>query len=664
MNIKNKILSIIDEIEQHNINYYIKENPIISDYEYDLLLRELEDLEKKHPELITKTSPTQRVGASPNKDFASIKHSVPMLSLSNAMSDSEIVLFDEQVKKILRTDEEIEYVAEPKLDGVAIEVVYRNGIFSHGSTRGDGKIGEDISSNIKTIKSIPLRIFNRNEPPELLELRGEVFIKKNNFKKLNNDRLKKGENIFANARNCASGSLRQLDSKITSSRPLDVNFYGCGLIKGYNFDNQYQFMTKIPNWGFPTNPLIKKGIGLDFILSYYREMEKVRPNLDYDIDGVVFKVNSFSLHEILGARSRSPRWAIAGKLKAEQATTTIVNIETNVGRTGAITPVAKLAPVNVGGVTISNATLHNQDEINRKDIRIGDSVLIQRAGDVIPEVVKVVNTDRSGRSSCYVLPTKCPSCKSKLNKNVGEAVLRCENIHECPDQQIARVIHFVSKNCMDIDGFGEKMVVQLINNKLIKNISDIFYLEKAQLAKMERMGEKSIENLIKSITNSKITHLWRFIHGLGIRNIGENTSKILSHRYKKIESLFYLDLKELIQIQEIGDISAEAIIEFFNNPININIINKCLEAGLVFEELKYSTKELENITFVITGTLNVSRNDMKSKLELLGAKVVSSISSKTDYLICGDSPGKNKINKAKELSIKTINESDVMQMLN
>ena len=662
MNIKNKILYLINEIEEHNLNYYIKDNPTISDYEYDLLLRELELLEKQYPNFIQDSSPTQRVGASPNQEFGTIKHSVPMLSLSNAMSDSELIQFDEQVKKILKTNDNIEYVAEPKLDGVAIEVVYKNGIFMHGSTRGNGILGEDISSNIKTIKSIPLRLFNNSNPPDLLELRGEVFIKKSKFKKLNDDRSGDGQNIFANARNCASGSLRQLDSKITSSRPLDVNFYGCGSVVGYEFESQHSFINKIPDWGLPVNSLIKKGSGIDFILSYYKDMENIRQSLDYDIDGVVFKVNPFNLQDILGARSRSPRWAIAGKLKAEQATTTILNIYTGVGRTGAITPVAKLEPVNVGGVTISNATLHNQDEINRKDVRIGDKVLIQRAGDVIPEVVKVVNPDRDSRPKRYMLPKECPSCGSKLNRNESEAILRCVNIYECSGQQIGRIIHFVSKNCMDIDGFGEKMVAQLINNKLIKDISDIFYLDKNQLSVMERMGEKSINNLINSIITSKETQLWRFIHGLGIRNIGENTSKILSNRYGKIENLFYLNLDELIQVDEIGDISAESIIDFFNNPHNINIINRCIDAGLIFEKMETIKKDLEGITFAITGTLNMSRSHMKSKLELLGAKVVSSISSKTNYLICGSNPGQNKINKANHFNIKSITEDDALKI--
>ena len=664
MDIKNKISLLIDKIEEHNVNYYIKQNPLISDYEYDLLLRELESLEKKHPQFIHPSSPTQRVGAAPNQDFGTIEHTIPMLSLSNAMSESEIKQFDDQVKKILETDEEIEYVAEPKLDGVAIEVVYKNGKLSHGSTRGDGIIGEDISSNIRTIKSIPLRLFDASNPPNLLELRGEVFIKKSDFKILNKQRIENRENAFANPRNCASGSLRQLDSNITANRPLVVNFYGPGSIEGHEFSSQFEFINKIPKWGFPTNSLIEKGIGLEFILSYYKKMEDIRQSLDYDIDGVVFKVNSVNKQKILGTRSRSPRWAIAGKLKSEQATTTILNIETSVGRTGAITPVAKLKPVSVGGVTISNVTLHNQDEIDRKDVRIGDTVLIQRAGDVIPEVVKVINEGRSKGASPYKLPVECPSCNASLQKNEDEAVLRCLNTYSCPDQQKGQIIHFVSKNCMDIDGFGEKMVHQLIDNKIIKDISDLFYLDKNDLINMDRMGNKSINNLISSINNSKQVPLWRFIHGLGIRNIGENASKILEKKYKKIENLFCLNLEELTQTEEIGAISAESVIDFFNNVNNINTINRCLESGLIFKASNVINNNLEGISFAITGTLNISRANMKSKLESMGAKVISSVSSKTNYLICGDNPGKNKIDKANKLGVESIKESDVINMMN
>ena len=661
MDPKKRIAELIQEIEKHNLHYYIEDNPLISDYEYDILLRELENLENKYPELVNPNSPTQRVGAKPAEGFLSIEHSVPMLSLSNAMTADEIIHFNQQITKALGSD--VEYVAEPKLDGVAVEVVYQNGEFAFGSTRGDGVTGEDISSNLKTIKSIPLRLYDGYKIPELLEIRGEVFIKKNDFKKLNSDRLKNEKSIFANPRNCASGSLRQLDPNITSKRPLVVNFYGSGIINGIKIESQYQFMNILPKWGLPVNPLVKKGYGIDFLLSYYEEMENIRQSLDYEIDGVVFKVNSFELQENLGSRSRSPRWAIAGKLKAEQATTTINDIITNVGRTGAITPVAKLEPVSVGGVTISNATLHNQDEVDRKDVRIGDTVLIQRAGDVIPEVVKVIKEKRPSGTHPYKLPSYCPSCNSALEKNDDEAVLRCQDSNNCPDQQKASIIHFVSKNCMDIDGFGDKMVIQLIKNNKIKNISDIFYLTFDDIIDMDRMAEKSVNNTLDSINKSKITNLWRFLHGLGIKNIGENASKVLDRNFKTIEDIMDLEFDDLIQVNEFGDIMAKSIINFFNDSHNKEIINRCLDGGLEFVKSE-SSNQLNGNKFAITGTLiKFKRSEIKNKLESLGASVTSSVSSKTDYLICGENPGGTKLNKAQELNIKIINEDELNTLI-
>ena len=661
MDPKKRIAELIQEIEKHNLHYYIEDNPLISDYEYDILLRELENLENKYPELVNPNSPTQRVGVKPAEGFLSIEHSIPMLSLSNAMSADEIIHFNQQITKALGSD--VEYVAEPKLDGVAVEVVYQNGEFAFGSTRGDGVIGEDISSNLKTIKSIPLRLYDGYKIPELLEIRGEVFIKKNDFKKLNSDRLKNEKSIFANPRNCASGSLRQLDPNITSKRPLVVNFYGSGIINGIKIESQYQFMNILPKWGLPVNPLVKKGYGIDFLLSYYEEMENIRQSLAYEIDGVVFKVNSFELQENLGSRSRSPRWAIAGKLKAEQATTTINDIITNVGRTGAITPVAKLDPVSVGGVTISNATLHNQDEVDRKDVRIGDTVLIQRAGDVIPEVVKVIKEKRPLGTHPYKLPSYCPSCNSALEKNDDEAVLRCQDSNNCPDQQKASIIHFVSKNCMDIDGFGDKMVIQLIKNNRIKNISDIFYLNFDDIIDMDRMAEKSVNNILDSINKSKITNLWRFLHGLGIKNIGENASKVLDRNFKTIEDIMDLEFDDLIQVNEFGDIMAKSIINFFNDSHNKEIINRCLDGGLEFVKSE-SSDQLNGNKFAITGTLiQFKRSEIKNKLESLGASVTSSVSSKTDYLICGENPGGTKLNKAQELNIKIINEDELNTLI-
>ncbi len=661
MNIDKKISQLIKEIEQHNIHYYIKNDPTISDNEYDLLLRQLEKLEKAYPEKILANSPTQRVGAKPEHGFTPIQHTVPMLSLSNAMNKNEIIAFDKQISKVFGNN--IEYVAEPKLDGVAVEVVYKNGELIHGSTRGDGYIGEDITSNLKTIKSIPLRLNKQFASPEIIEVRGEVFIYKEDFEKLNNQRLKKQKNLFANPRNCASGSLRQLDPKITACRPLVVNFYGLGTYKGKNIDNQYDFIKTLPELGLPSNSLIQKGLGVDFLIHYYDLMEQKRRDLDYEIDGVVFKVNSFEKQNILGNRSRSPRWAIAGKLKSEQATTTVTDIVVQVGRTGAITPVAKLNPVKVGGAIISNATLHNQQEIDRKDIRIGDKVLIQRAGDVIPEIVKVISSKRSQKSIRYLLPTHCPSCNSRLHRQDEEAVMRCQDSYNCPEQKKAAIKYFVSKNCMDIDGFGDKLVEQLIEQGKVENIADIFHLNYDDLIVLERMAKKSVNKLIMSIFKSKKTNLWRFINGLGIKNIGESASKLLESKYKTLDRLLSINFEELIKLDEIGDVMAQSIVTFFENENNKKNIQRCVEGGLAFIE-QQTNLPLKNEKFAITGTINnYKRSEIKKILEDKGGRVSSSVNSKINYLICGENPGETKIAKAHKLNIKIIYQEDFLDLI-
>ena len=661
MSAEKKISALVKQIEQHNIAYYVKNDPIISDSEYDLLLRKLENLEKSNPEKILKNSPTQRVGAKPENGFSPIEHTMPMLSLSNAMNEEEIIAFDNKISKVIGNN--IEYVAEPKLDGVAVEVVYKNGELVHGSTRGDGYIGEDITSNLKTIKSIPLRLNSQFTCPDLIELRGEVFINKLEFKKLNNKMLINEKNPFANPRNCASGSLRQLDPQITASRPLEINFYGLGTCLGLDIENQFDFIRNLPRLGLPSNDLIKKGSGIDFLIHYYELMEQKRKELNYEIDGVVFKVNSFEQQNILGNRSRSPRWAIAGKLKSEQATTVIEDIVVQVGRTGAITPVAKLKPVKVGGVIIGNATLHNQQEIDRKDIRIGDVVLIHRAGDVIPEVVKVILKRRSSESVRYSLPNYCPSCNSKLHKSDKEAVLRCQNSHDCPKQKNAAVKHFVSKNCMDIEGFGDKLVEQLIEQSKIKNISDIFYLKYDDLITMDRMADRSVNKLINSISKSKNTYLWRFIHGLGIKNIGENASKLLGLHYNSLENILNLKHDDLIKLDEIGDIMAQSIINFFSDESNLKSIHRCIEGGVVFIE-PVSNLPLKDEKFTITGTIeNYKRSELKKILEEKGARVSSSINSKTNYLICGENPGKKKLSDANKHKIKILSQKELLKLI-
>ena len=651
------------KINHHNIQYYVHDDPIISDSEYDGLMQDLLRLEKENPNLITPDSPTQRVGAKPLTEFKSITHKLPMLSLANAMNIDELKEFDKQIKKGLGQENDIEYMAEPKLDGLAVELVYENGIFSHGSTRGDGTTGEDITQNLKTIRGIPLVI--SNNPPTLLEIRGEVYIGHSDFKNMNKKRLEKQEAPFANPRNCAAGSLRQLDPLITSQRPLRIFCYAPGLIEGMKFESQKEFLNALPNWGFPVNPHVKIGSGIDFLIDYYENAEKLRESLEYDIDGVVFKVNSFQNQDELGVRSRSPRWAIAGKLKTQQVTTKILNIEPSVGRTGAITPVAKLEPVSVGGVLVSNATLHNQDEINRKDVRIGDTALIQRAGDVIPEVIKVILSKRPSNTVPYVLPTTCPICKEKIHKPKGEAVARCQN-KNCPAQIKGQIEHFVSKNCMDIDGFGTKLVEQLVNNKLISNVSDIFNLNMKVLSNLDRMAEKSAQNILDSIENSKATTLARFIHALGIRNVGEHSAKVLEKSFEgDLSLLMNATMESLMEIHEIGDIMAESIHEYFNMESNIAMIQACMQSGITFKKIeKIQASKFSGKIFVFTGSLEkFTRKDAQDMVENLGARSSNSVSRKTNFLIAGPGSG-SKLNKAIELGITVLSEDEFLNKIN
>lgn len=660
--IKHKIESLVQKINYHNTQYYIHDNPIISDYEYDVLLKELQSLENQYPELIFENSPTQRVGAKPLDKFSQVNHRIPLLSLSNAMNNQELELFNTQMKKGL--DKKIEYVGEPKLDGLAVELIYENGKFTKGSTRGDGQVGEDITENLKTIKAIPLYLNNEHSIPSILEVRGEVFINHTDFKNLNQKRMENGEPLFANPRNCAAGSLRQLDSSVTATRPLRIYCYAPGYIEGLIFNSQIEFLNTLPKWGLPVNQETQVGLGKDFLFKYFEYIESKRNDLPYDIDGVVFKINSYEDQKILGTRSRSPRWAIAAKLKAIQATTIIKNIITSVGRTGAITPVAQLKPVNVGGVIVSNATLHNQDEIDKKNIRIGDTVIVQRAGDVIPEIVKVIIEKRLKNSEAYIISEICPSCGSICDKKEDEAVLRCINSH-CQAQLEGKIKHFVSKNCLDIDGLGEKIVQLLIKNKLITNISDIFELSHEQISSLERMGNKSAENIINSINKSKNTTMARFIHGLGIRNVGNHLSKILEKYYNyNFDSLINAHFDELISIDEVGDIVADSIINFFKDENNLNIINRCFELGVTFSIPQQESAKLNKQIFVITGTLSeLKRNEAKEIIENNGGIVSSSVSKKTNYLLCGKNAGSKK-KKAEDLKIKIINEIELKDLLN
>jgi len=659
--VNKKIKKLRKSIEKHNYQYYVLNEPLITDSEWDKLFKNLEKIEKKYPKLIDVNSPTQRVGAKPSENFKTITHSKPMLSLANAMNNNELDLFNKRMKKLLNTNENIEYMAEPKLDGIGVELIYKNGEFILGLTRGDGYNGEDITQNLRTIRSLPLKLLGDNIP-ELLEIRGEVFIRKKDFNNLNKKQKLNSKQIFANPRNAAAGSLRQLDATITANRPLSIYCYEPGDIKGVDYKTHAEFLGHIKTLGLPINNLIKKISGKTNIINYHNDLEKNRLNLDYEIDGTVFKINDYSLREKAGSRSRSPRWAIAGKFKAQQATSIIKNIDVQVGRTGALTPVARIEPVFVSGVTVTNVTLHNQDEIDRKDIRIGDNVLIERSGDVIPKIIKVVSR-KNKIAKKYKINTSCPSCGEKARKENDEAIIRCINI-SCPSQIKARIQHYCSKLAMNIEGLGEKIIEQLINNKLVINIDDLYSIKKYQIANIDRMGNKSASNIIKSIENSKNTTLARFIYALGIRNVGEHTAKVLENNYN-LNQFINTKKSDLLKIHEIGQIVANSIINFWDDENNIRIVNNCLNRGVTFKSTTTPTSNLLNDKiFVFTGTLKLlNRTSAKIMVENAGGKTTNTVSTKTTHLVAGDKAG-SKLKKAKTLDVLILSEEQFLKLVN
>ena len=664
--LENRIIELRRTINDHNYNYYVLDNPIISDIEYDTLLRELDTLETKRPDLITTDSPTQRVGAAPLAAFTSVEHSIPMLSLENAMNSDELIAYYDRSKKGLGEIGDIQFVAEPKLDGIGVELIYQDGSLIRGLTRGDGTMGEDITQNIKTIRSIPLALRNdKRNFPNLLEVRGEVFMLKKDFQKLNMAREDNNEPLFANPRNAAAGSLRQLDPSITAKRPLSIFCYEAGNITGDTFSSHKDFLSALAEWGFPVNSEIALTKDVDQMLSYHKKLEDKRNNLPYEIDGTVFKVNNIDQRNILGTRSRSPRWAIAGKFKAIQVTSTVIDIVASIGRTGAITPVAKLRPVNVGGVIVTNATLHNQDEIDRKDIRIGDTVWVQRAGDVIPEVVKVVKDKRPLNANRYQLPKLCPSCDKEIIRPEGESVARCFNLL-CSAQTKGRIKHFISKGGLDVDGFGEKLVDQLVDKELIHTFDDIFTLRFDDLVNLERMAEKSAHNILSSIEKSKKTTFARFVYALGIRNIGSHLSKVLEDHFQSdLEKFQSTTFEELENINEVGPIVADAIVRFWSDESNTAIVSNCIERGVEFMQRSNSLdKRFDNLSFVFTGTLKkLKRDDAKKIVESYGGRVSSSVSKKISYLVAGESAG-SKLDKARDLGVKVVTELEFLDMTN
>ena len=663
--IASRIADLRTKLNDHNFRYYVLDDPVISDSQYDELLRELQSLEEAHPELITPDSPSQRVGASPLSAFGSITHRQPMLSLANAMNTDELVAFMDRIKKGLDTEENVEMIAEPKLDGLGVELVYENGLFIHGSTRGDGFTGEDITQNLKTIGAIPLSLRTEDrDSPDLLEVRGEVFMTLSGFKKLNEQRQAEGLSTFANPRNAAAGSLRQLDSAITATRPLSIYCYESGEISGPSFGTHIDFLNALKEWGFPVNPESSIVESTSDMIDFHARLESKRNDLPYEIDGTVFKVNRTDQRNALGIRSRSPRWAIAGKFKAQQVTTLVNDIIPSLGRTGAVTPVAHLEPVNVGGVVVTHATLHNQDEIDRKDVRIGDTVWIQRAGDVIPEVVKVVIEKRPKSASPYQLPSECPACGHDVYRPQGEAVARCQNL-SCPAQVKGRITHFVSKTALDIEGFGEKLVNQLVEKKLIQTVDDIFKLSYDDLVNLERMAEKSAHNILSAIGEAKQTTFARFIYALGIRNVGAHLSKVLEKSFSgDIEKFMSASKEDLEAIDEVGPIVAETIIRFWSDCTNVDVVESCLSLGIQFESVEGPKSQiLEGKTIVFTGALTqFSRNEAKDMAEAHGGRASGSVSKKTDFLVAGPGAG-SKLKKAEDLGITVLSEEDFLELI-
>jgi DNA ligase (NAD+) len=651
-------------LHRHNYLYYILDDPEIADAEYDRLMQELQSLESKWPELLTADSPTQRVGAPPLTKFETVSHSLPMLSLDNGFNDQDILEFDRRIQKGTGITDVV-YTAEPKLDGVAVELVYENGKLTLATTRGDGVTGEVITSNVRTIRSVPLVLQapSDRQTPSRLEVRGEVFIGHEGFRKLNAERLAQEQTAFANPRNAAAGSLRQLDSSITAKRPLEIYIYGIGIIADETFQSHWESLQVLKNYGFRVNPDIQPQIGVEEVLVYYRDLAAKRQHLPYDIDGIVIKVDNLSQQARLGNTSRSPRWAIAYKFKAVQETTRILGIEVQVGRTGTLTPVAYLAPVGIGGVTVSRATLHNEDEIRKKDIQIGDIVLIQRAGDVIPEIVKVIKTKRDGRQRAFKMPSTCPACHSPAVRIEGEAAVRCVNT-KCPAQLKEKIKHFASKGAFDIDGLGDKLVEQLVEKGHLRSYADIFSLRQDLLENLDRMGTKSAENLLAAIESSKQIRFNKFIYALGIRFVGEHVAGILSEKYEDIGSLYSATVDSLEAIDGIGPVVANSVRAFFDQTENVETVDRIQKYGIqIVRETSRAEGVLTGRVFVLTGTLSgLSRNEARQKIESAGGKVGSAVSRKTDYVVAGDSPG-SKLNRANALGIKVIDEASLMEMV-
>lgn len=667
MSLQQQIDTLRQDLRRYEYEYHVLDNPTIPDAEYDRLFHQLKALEAAHPELITADSPTQRVGAKPLSGFAQIRHEIPMLSLDNAFSDEEFYAFVKRIEdRLIRLPEPLTFCCEPKLDGLAVSILYVNGVLTQAATRGDGTTGEDITANIRTIRNIPLQLLMDN-PPARLEVRGEVFMPHEGFERLNQQALEKGEKTFANPRNAAAGSLRQLDPKITSKRPLVLNAYGIGIAEGVDLPNtHYDRLQWLKSIGIPVNPEIRLCNGTDEVLDFYRDIQNKRSSLGYDIDGTVLKINDIALQEKLGFISKAPRWAIAYKFPAQEELTRLNDVEFQVGRTGAITPVAKLEPVFVAGVTVSNATLHNGDEIERLDIAIGDTVVIRRAGDVIPQIIGVLHDRRPADARPIVFPETCPVCDSAIVRIEGEAVARCTGGLFCAAQRKEALKHFVSRKAMDIDGVGGKLIEQLVDRELIHTPADLFKLDLTTLTRLERMGAKSAENALTSLEKAKHTTLARFIFALGIREVGEATALNLANHFKTLEALQNADLEALQQVPDVGEVVANRILAFWHEPHNVAVVNDLIAQGVHWETVE--TKEVTENRFkgkkvVLTGTLSqMGRNEAKALLQDMGAKVSGSVSAKTDFVIAGDAAG-SKLTKAQELGVTVLTEEEFLAQI-
>ena len=659
------------EIHDHNYRYYALDEPQVPDAEYDRLMLRLREIESQYPELITPDSPTQRVGAAPLSAFATVQHEMPMLSLDNAFSDDELINFNRRIQDRLKHTDHIEFACEVKLDGIAVSLLYRDGILVRGATRGDGARGEDITQNVRTIDSIPLRLRGTGFPA-VLEVRGEIYMPKSGFEKMNDQAREKGEKLFVNPRNAAAGSLRQLDPRITASRPLEMCAYSVGLVDGVPAEHPWptrhsDILYALRDWGFLINREMVVAKDIDECIAYYRKIQDKRMSLTYDIDGIVFKVNQRELQEKLGFISRAPRWAIAYKFPAQEEMTQLLDVEFQVGRTGAVTPVARLQPVFVGGVTVSNATLHNRDEIQRLGLKIGDTVIVRRAGDVIPQIVGIVDTKRPDNARDVVFPDHCPVCGSPVETVPGEAVARCDGGLICPAQRKEAIKHFASRKAMDVEGLGDKLVEQLVDQGYIKAVADLYQLTREQLAGLERMGEKSADNLLNALEKSKQTTLEKFIYALGIREVGEATARNLALHFGNYAALSNATEDALQEVADVGPVVAHFVAEFFQQEHNREAVTALKAAGVTWEDrdqpVNTADLPLKGLTYVLTGTLEaMSRDDAKAHLLALGAKVAGSVSAKTDYVVAGPGAG-SKLQKAEELNIPVLDEAGLLALL-